>query len=241
MNATGAVVVIPAFNEGRTIADLVRQVRDQGFAVTVVDDGSSDDTAAVVAQTDATLLQNPGNLGKGASLRRGMAAALEADAEAVITLDGDGQHAPEDLPRIWQAGRERPGSVVIAARLLDRDGAPPARKAANAVADFWISWAAGRRIRDSQSGFRLYPAGLLRQVLPDNDRDGFVFESEVLIEAGRRGFPIVSVATASRYPHDRRPSHFRPVLDTARIVRMVAWKLFTRGMYPQGLVRALRR
>ena len=241
MSQPEAMVVIPAFNEGRTIADLLRRVREQGFAVMVVDDGSSDDTATIVAQTGASLLRNPGNLGKGASLRRGMAAALEAGADAVITLDGDGQHAPEDLPRLWQAHREEPAALIIAARLLDRGEAPAARKAANGIADFWISWAAGQRIRDSQSGFRLYPAGLLRQVLPDNVRDGFVFESEVLIETGRRGVPIRSVATASCYPPDRRPSHFRPVLDIVRIVRMVAWKLFTRGMYPQGLVRALRR
>ncbi len=95
-------------------------------------------------------------------------------------------------------------------------------------------------MHDSQSGFRLYPAELLRGLTPRQDRRyGFVFESEVLIIGIRRGFPSVSVPITSVYRHGARPSHFRPVADITLIVRMVAWKLITRGLFLPGLWRAL--
>lgn len=241
MNDLRAFVVIPAYNEERTLRDVVNRARAQGWPVVVVDDGSSDRTGEIAEQSGAVVLRNGENRGKGASLWRGMQYALEHGASAVVTLDGDGQHAPEDIPLLVETAQRAPESLVIAARLLNRGSAPRNRQAANRVADFWISWAAGQRIRDTQSGFRLYPEGLLRDIqLPVGRERGFVFESEILIEAGRRGFPIVSLPTETRYPEDRRPSHFRPVADIARIVRMVAWKLLTRGMYPQGLIRSLR-
>jgi hypothetical protein len=114
---------------------------------------------------------------------------------------------------------------------------------ANRVADFWVSWAAGGRVDDSQSGLRLYPADALRRLDLDRRRraGGFAFESEVLIDAGRLGIRTASVPIEALYGGVlRRPSHFRPVTDIARIVRMVAGKLLRRGMDPVGLWRSLR-
>ncbi len=236
-----ATVVIPAHNEAAAIADIARRTRAFVESVIVVDDGSSDDTAARVNDLGVILLRNGANLGKAASLWRGMQCALEAGAEAVISLDGDGQHCPEDIPRLLAAATLHPHRIVIGARLRGRANAPWPRRLANRFADFWISWAAGHRIFDSQSGFRLYPAALLERVDIAHDRaHGFVFESEILIEAARLGFLSTQVRIDSIYIGASRASHYRAVVDTWRITRMVAMKLMRRGLYPRGLIRILR-
>jgi len=234
-------VVIPAYNEARTIRQVAEQVLAQLPQLYVVDDGSNDGTAAALRGLPLTLIRNDTNLGKAGSLVRGMAQALAAGAEAVITLDGDGQHPPAAIPQLIACHRQQPEALVIAARMVNRAHAPKARRIANEVADFWISWAAGRRLTDTQSGFRLYPAALLARVAVRHDRArSFVFESEMLIEAARAGFGNAWVAIESIYPPTARASHFRPVLDISRIVWMVAGKLFARGFYPQGLWRVVR-
>ena len=128
---------------------------------------------------------------------------------------------------------------MIGARLWDRGKVPPLRYFGNRFANFWVAWAAGFPVKDSQSGFRLYPAPLLRN-LSVNPAARFAFESEILIEAGRAGARTTAVPIATLYPADARPSHYRNAADTARIVRMVAWKLITRGLYVPGLLRSLR-
>lgn len=242
MTGSALAIVIPAFNEARTIRDVAERALEQSDEVIIVDDASTDDTAERLRDLPLTLLRNERNCGKGASLWRGMELARERGASAIVTLDGDAQHRPEAIPDLLAGAEQKPDAIIIAARLLNRESAPRARLFANRFADFWISWAAGRPIRDTQSGFRLYPASLLPRVaLPLGRGRGFVFESEILIEAARRGFPVFSVPTAMIHLPDARPSHFRPVVDIARIVRMVAWKLLVRGLDPVGLVRSLRR
>ena len=106
----------------------------------------------------------------------------------------------------------------------------------NRIADFWIGWAAGLLIEDSQSGFRLYPASLLRTMGLKSDKTrSFVFESEILIEAARQGITCRNVAITVKPRVGTRASHFRPFEDILRITRMVAWKLLSRGMYLRGL------
>ncbi len=237
-----AAVVIPAYNEASTIADIVKRALAQVRLVIVVDDGSRDDTAKVLSDLPVAVLQNPVNRGKGASLLRGIHYALKQGAAAVITLDGDGQHRPEDIPLLLTMAERCPRRIVIGARLINKEASPRRRYYANRVADFWISWAAGYPIVDSQSGFRLYPADLLHQPrIANMTGRAFVFESEILIEAARLGYRGTAVPIAAIYGNQARASHFRPVLDISRIVRMVAWKLISRGFYPQGIYRAFIR
>ncbi len=231
-------VVIPAYNEAATIRDLVQRALAQCPRVIVVDDGSSDRTAEVLADLPVQLLRNERNQGKAASLWRGAQAALAHRVERIVTLDGDGQHAPEDIPRLVGVAGAHPGCIVIGARLADRSVIPKLRYFANRVAIFWLSWACGQRLEDSQSGFRVYPAALFRQLSIPHDRvHGFVFESEILIEAARLGHRCVMAPIAAVYRPDARPSYFRQ-MDTVRITRMVAWKLLSRGLYLQGFYRA---
>jgi glycosyltransferase involved in cell wall biosynthesis len=234
--------VIPAFNEVTTIREVVDGALREVERVIVVDDGSTDGTAQALEDGRAVVLRNGANLGKAESLRRGMAFALGEGAHAIITLDADGQHDPADIPRLAAAHERHRGSIVIGSRLHEKHNIPRARYLANRFASFWIGWAAGYRLSDSQSGFRLYPASLLHAIEVTASRSrGFVFESEILITAARAGVKAVAVPIHATYRKQARPSYFRPVADILLITRMVAWKLVSRGMYLQGLVRSLRR
>ncbi len=232
-------VVIPAYNESATIRDVARRTFGQCDNVIVVDDGSTDGTADCLADLNVRLIRHESNRRKAAALWNGMRAALDAGADAVITLDGDGQHRPEDIPVLVRAVEKHAGSIVIGSRLHQEDEVPKARWRANRVANFWISWAAGYPIQDSQSGFRLYPAALLQELnLGTGVRRGFVFESEILIEAANRGVRSVAVEIPAIYSDGLRPSHFRPVADITSITLMVGGRLIRRGLFLPGLYRS---
>jgi glycosyltransferase involved in cell wall biosynthesis len=233
-------VLFPAFNEAATIRGLVQRALEAVPNVIVVDDGSTDGTGAELAHLPITVLTNERNLGKAASLWRGLDYAMARGAKRVVTLDGDGQHNPEDIGRLLHVADLFPRHIVIGARLHDKRNFPPSRYYANQFARFWISWAAGDSIADTQSGFRVYPAHLLAQLThADVSWGRFVFESEILIAAGARGVRSVAVSIPGIYPTAARRSHFRPVVDIARIVAMVSSRLLRRGMHPAGLWRSL--
>ena len=235
-------LVIPAFNESATIRGIVVRALPEVERIIVVDDGSSDGTSAALHGLPITILHNGTNSGKAASLRRGMVRALADGASVVLTLDADGQHQPEDIPRLVAAHLERPDAIIVGARLREKNRIPRVRYLANRFANFWIAWAAGYPISDSQSGFRLYPAALLSAIDIANDTSpGFVFESAVLINAAQAGVTSVAVSIPAIYHKGVRPSHFRPVRDAFLIARMVTWKLLCRGFNIPGLIRSRRR
>jgi glycosyltransferase involved in cell wall biosynthesis len=237
MNRT---IVIPAYNEAATIREVVIGCLAQADQVIVVDDGSTDATLQQLEDLNIVLLRHPHNQGKAASLQSGFQKALEAGCDLLITLDGDGQHEPAEIPRLLQAAADNPDTLIIAARLKECERAPKLRLFANRFADFWVSWAAGYRVTDSQSGFRLYPSSLLRAIRIETSREkGFVFESEILIEAASHNFYSTSVAVKSIYRKEGRDSHYLPWTDTWRIVRMIAGRLLRRGFYLPGLWRSL--
>jgi glycosyltransferase involved in cell wall biosynthesis len=237
----GVWIAIPAYNEERTIGLLARTALALCPRVIVVDDGSTDATLQQLEGLPLTLLRQPSNQGKAAALRAAFAEAIRQRASGVLTLDGDGQHDPNDAPALLQAWRHHPQRLIVGSRLHDRAHFPPARYRANRFACFWISWAAGHPIADSQSGFRLYPAAALSIALGEKVRgDRFTFESEILIEAADHGIRTLAVAIPGRYPPHARPSHFRPVVDITKIVVMVASRLLRKGLYPAGLWRSLQ-
>jgi glycosyltransferase involved in cell wall biosynthesis len=243
MSADLVAIMIPAYQEEATIGSVVARCRAAlpQASVLVIDDGSADQTGLIAANSGAEVLRNARNLGKGACLARGLAHALSRGAAWIVTLDGDGQHRPEDLPRLLACARRWPNRIVIGSRLGGAANAPLARRAANRVADFWISWASGWPVEDTQSGMRVYPAEVLRRIGPERPLPGrFAYESALLIDAGIPGIRTVSVPVPRIHePTASRPSHFRPVKDIARIVRIVAARLMRRLFYPRGLWRAL--
>jgi glycosyltransferase involved in cell wall biosynthesis len=209
-------VLIPCLNEEAAIQSVVESVLALGAPVIVIDDGSDDRTPEIVAALPVTLLRHEERCGKGEALRRGFREALRQGYDAVLTMDGDGQHLASDIPRIVAAAAQYPGHIVIGARLLDREQQPKGRRRANAVADWGISWACGQPIADTQSGQRWYPRAALDLV--DLPAENFVFEAAILIAASReKKLGVVSVPIASRYHGAFRPSHLRPVRDVTRI------------------------
>lgn len=237
----GVWIAIPAYEEASTIRTLAISALALCPRVIIVDDGSRDGTAAQLHGLAVTLLSHKVNRGKAASLRSAFAHATAHDARCVITLDGDGQHDPADAPSLLAAHRAHPGRIVIGSRLHDRTRFPPSRYRANRFACFWISWAAGHPIADSQSGFRVYPRSVLKIALGSSVRGSrFTFESEILIAAANHGHPTIAVAIPGSYPEHARPSHFRPVVDIAKIVVLVASHLLRHGLAPRGLWRSLK-
>lgn len=235
-------IAIPAYNEARTIRRLGAAALSLCARVIVIDDGSSDATSAELEGLPVTLLRHPSNRGKAASLRTAFVHALAQGARCVVTLDGDGQHDPADASKLLAAWQRWPDRLVIGSRLHDRSRFPPARYAANRFACFWISWAAGHPIADSQSGFRVYSRAAMKIAIGARVRcSRFTMESELLIEAARQGHLTLAVSIPGCYPADARASHYRAVVDTARIVVMVGCRLLAQGMYPSGLWRSLQR
>jgi glycosyltransferase involved in cell wall biosynthesis len=209
-------VVIPALNEERAIRGVVESVLAICPNVIVVDDGSTDATCERIADLPITLIRHATSLGKGQGLRDGFRKARALGFEAVVTMDGDGQHLAADIPRLLAAAEQYPGHLVIGARIRNRENQPAGRRRANAVADWGISWGCGIPVADTQSGQRYYPAAVLD--LADLAADDFVFETGVLIAAVReKHVGVVSVPIESRYQGEFRTSHFRPVRDVSRI------------------------
>jgi len=236
-SAAAGTVVIPALNEERSIRTVVADALTHCGRVIVVDDGSNDGTSAAIADLPVERIRHDRPLGKAKALQDGFERALALGADGVLTMDGDGQHAAADLPRLLAASKQYPGSIVIGARLRSKDNQPGKNRFGNSQADFWVSWACGQRVVDSQSGQRFYPRAAVELAL-SMPNGGFVFESEILIECARRGIGTVSVPIEARYEEDRRASHFRPLRDVSRITRMIAWRLLRGGFMPRNYWRA---
>ncbi len=226
-------VLIPCLNEERAIGALLRAVLTHCSDVIVVDDGSDDATPEIVAKLPVTLLRHDTRRGKGEALRTGFREVLKRGFDAVLTMDGDGQHSPNDIPRIVDAASRYPNHIVVGARLLNRAQQPTGRRFANAFADWGISWGCGKPVTDTQSGQRWYPRAAMQLV--DLKSQDFVFEAAILIAACRDlDMNVVSVPIESRYAGEFRLSHFRPVRDVVRITWYTFWRVLHYGHVVQS-------
>jgi glycosyltransferase involved in cell wall biosynthesis len=223
-------VLIPCLNEEKAISTVVKSALTLGVPVIVIDDGSDDGTPEIVGTLPVTLLRHTHRQGKGEALRTGFREALRQGFDAVVTMDGDGQHVAEDIPRLVDVGKRFPDHIVIGARLLHREKQPKSRRRANALADWGISWACAQPVADTQSGQRWYPRSALELV--ELNAQNFVFEAAVLIAGSReKGLGIVSVPIASRYEGSFRLSHFSPIRDVMRITVYTVGRMFHYGQW----------
>ena len=215
------MAVIPAYQEGPRIAVVVSAAR-RHLPVVVIDDGSTDDTAAQAEAAGATVLHQVPNAGKGAALRAGFRHALEHGAEAVVTLDADGQHDPDEIPAFLAAYRASRPALVVGRR--DFAAMPPVRRLSNTLGGLLISAAVGRPVPDNQSGFRLIDAALMATLL-DSHEAGFEFEVEMIARCIALGLPISWVPIRTIYAgepsHIRPMSHFLSFLRVARDARRI--------------------
>jgi glycosyltransferase involved in cell wall biosynthesis len=209
------LALIPAHDEGPRIAAVVRGAAAH-LAVLVIDDGSTDDTAALAESAGAEVHgQNP-NQGKGAALRAGFAIAISRGVLAVVTLDGDGQHDPAELPRFLEAEREHPVELIVGRRDFGR--MPLVRRIANALGTLLLSAAVDRWIPDNQSGYRLVGRRLMAEMLASSE-DGFAFEVEMIAVCLREGWPIRWVPVSTIYGDQR--SHIRPLRHLREFIAVV--------------------
>jgi len=195
--------VLPCFNEGATIAGLVAEVRQYVPTVIVVDDGSTDDAAALARTAGALIVSHAANRGKGAALKTGLAAALEGGCEWAVTMDSDGQHKPQDLPAFFQCAERTNSLLVIGNRMHSPQVIPWLRRHVNRWMSRRISARAGQSLPDSQCGFRL--VNLKAWVALRLETEHFEFESEMLlafIQAGHR-VEFVPIQVVARGPHSR--------------------------------------
>ena len=212
--------LIPALDCEASIGAVVRGTRAHVALVLVVDDGSRDATADAAKAAGAEVLRHPENRGKGAALRAGLAALSERGATHVLTLDGDGQHLPDDIPVLLRAAAAEPRALVLGARQHEPGSLAPIRVFGNRFANRWVAIACGAVFEDTQSGFRVYPVAETLALGCRADR--FAFETEVLIRAVHAGIPVRSVPVrVYNPPPAERVSHFRGFSDTVRIVLTV--------------------
>jgi glycosyltransferase involved in cell wall biosynthesis len=212
--------LIPAFNEAPHIAKVVEGARQHVAEVVVIDDGSVDGTADIARTAGATCLQSPINCGKASALRTGLAFAREHNFTYVITLDGDGQHLPEDIPIMLRVAKETGADLVIGARHFDRDRMPRSRYFSNTVGSRLASALVGCEIKDSQSGFRLFRLDKLGDAKLRSRC--YEFEMEILIKMAMSGCTIAHAPVRMIYDDIQVRSKMKPVRDT---VRVCLWSL----------------
>jgi glycosyltransferase involved in cell wall biosynthesis len=240
--------VIPVYNHSSTLSDVVRRTVNAGLSVFVVDDGSDDLSPEVVEQVrgycrggDASvrLLRHKVNRGKGAALVTGLKAAAEKGFSWAVTLDADGQHAPEEAINLVQAIPSGTRPIVVGQRqgMLDA-GAPWTSRFGRGFSNFWIRCSGGPAATDTQSGFRIYP---LPEVLHLGVRaNRYQYELEVLVKAFWHQVPVVETPISVNYqPAGGRISHFHPFFDflrnTTMFTRLIVQRIFGR---PNRYVRS---
>ncbi len=221
MSRLNILVLIPAWNEAIRIRPIIEAFRES-WSVLVVDDGSSDDTAAVARGMGVEVVVHPQNMGKGVALSTGFAWALERGFDAVLTLDADGQHDPAEAPRFIEAYERGEGDLIIGRR--DFREMPLYRAFGNGIGTWMLSKVLGIKIDDNQCGYRLYTRKLLETV--DLGRTGFEFEVEAVVEAVAAGLEIGWVDVHTIYGIDKK-SYFHPFYDSVKFLDMV-WVAYKR-------------
>ena len=211
-------VLIPSFNEARTIGKLVRQLRARDLPVYVIDDGSTDDTARIAAAEGAIVVKHERNMGKGASMREGFAHILKSGFDAIVVMDGDGQHTVEDIDNFLGKMKETNADMVIGNRMLNTSSMPALRIHTNRFMSALISKIAGQHLPDTQSGFRLIKSDVLKRITLESSN--YEIESEMIIKAARQGFRIESAPIQTIYRDER--SRINPIVDALRFIGLLA-------------------
>jgi len=211
----GIAVIIPAYQAAATIRDVVARTRAAipAAEILVVDDGSTDGTHAAASGVAIT---HHRNLGKGAALRDGIREATARGAAVVVTIDADGQHPPEAIPRLLRPIQEGRADLVLGARKRDR-AMPVSRRITNWLSATLASRIGGQPVSDAQTGFRAFTRAVAERVAPAGDR--YEYEANFLLDALRAGFRVSSIEVPTIYG---APSHFRAWGDTWRMLHAFA-------------------
>lgn len=217
LRARGICVIIPTYNNEKTIGQVVAETLCYCDDVIVVNDGSTDRTAQILAEIDnVVVVSYPANKGKGYALKQGLRKALAMGFAYAITMDSDGQHYPSDISLFLKANREHPGALIVGNRDLRGVERSAGSAFANKFSNFWFYVQTGKALQDTQTGYRLYPLHKLWGLPLLTSR--YEAELELLVFASWHGVELVSISVQVYYPpREERVGHFRPGMDFARI------------------------
>ena len=195
------IACIPALNESSTIAGIVARSKKYVNKVFVVDDGSSDKTRIMAQAAGATVISHRKNVGYGAALKTIFQIAREKRADALVIIDGDGQHDPDEIPKVLKPVLSGLADVVIGSRFVggSRTKIPPIRRVGMVILNF-ATQLMGARVTDTQSGFRAYSKRALSVINPNEL--GMAAGSEILIQASNHGLRITEVGASCKYEED---------------------------------------
>lgn len=211
-------VIVPGYNEAAHIRDVVTRIRRHVPDVVVVDDGSKDATSAEAREAGAAVVRHEVNRGKGVALSTGFAHARERGFDYVITMDADGQHAADDIPKFVEAYVRTGIPVLVGNRMSETGGMPFVRRCTNQFMSWLLSREMKQYVPDTQCGYRLYRSDVIPFVSAKSER--FAAESETLLHVAERGIRIAAVPIATIY-EDGRASRINPVKDTLRFFGML--------------------
>ena len=210
-------VLVPTYNNAQTLGALLNEIKHYTDQIIVVNDGSTDGTSKILSESGIKHVINyKDNVGKGWALRCGFKKALELGYQYVITIDSDGQHFPEDLPKFLDFLERNSECMIIGKRNMQQAGIPGKSSFGNNFSNFWYWVETGIKMEDTQSGYRLYPIEQLKSMNFFTKK--FEFEIEVIVRAAWKGIPIRSIPVKIHYAEEgKRVSHFRPLRDFSRI------------------------
>jgi glycosyltransferase involved in cell wall biosynthesis len=214
-DSTSFCVIVPTYNNHKTLKKVLDSVLDFTPNVIIVNDGSTDSTQEILkSYSGLTQIHHPKNLGKGRALRNGFRKAIEMKFEYAITIDSDGQHFASDIPNFIAEIQNEPNSLLIGSRNMTQENVPKKSSFGNKFSNFWFKFETGIKLEDTQSGFRLYPLQLIPKQFYTNK---FEFEIEVIVRSAWKGITVKNIPIQVLYDPAERVSHFRPFRDFTRI------------------------
>jgi len=215
LNSTSFCVIVPTYNNHKTLRKVLDSVLNFTSNVIIINDGSTDETFEILKHySHLTQIHHPKNLGKGRALRNGFRKAIEMKFEYAITIDSDGQHFASDIPGFIEEIQNEPNSLLIGSRNMTQENVPKKSSFGNKFSNFWFKFETGIKLEDTQSGFRLYPLNLIPKKFYTNK---FEFEIEVIVRSSWKGIVVKNIPIQVLYDPAERVSHFRPFRDFTRI------------------------
>lgn len=222
------LLAVPLYNHGKTVKEVARKALATGYRLLVVDDGSSDGGLDNVRELDCDTVRLDENSGKGAAILEAARFADEKGFAAILTIDADGQHEPQEAEKlVVEAMNGSWPAVIIGSREMDQDDVPGSSRFGMHFSNFWVRLESGRDLDDTQSGMRLYPVKQLLEL--DLTRKRYDFEIEVLVKCAWAGLDIRGVPVTVHYPPaTERVSHFDKLKDNWRLTRLHSSLVFRR-------------
>jgi len=234
-------IIIPTYNNARTLKRVIDSVLDYSPYVIIVNDGSTDATSEILKNyRNLTQIHHPENSGKGMALRNGFKKAMELGYDYAITIDSDGQHFATDISGFIEEIEANGEQLLIGSRNMKQEGVPGKSSFGNNFSNFWFWFETGIRLEDTQSGYRLYP---LQKIPKKYFTNKFEFEIEIIVRSAWKGIPVKNMPIRILYDPNERVSHFRPFKDFTRIsilnTVLVVIALFY--IKPRNLFRKLKK